>query len=85
MICLNCFNNNQPINVPEEYKQVGGVCSKGHFRCVACSYAGMDIPSTYRDQTGVNYLSEPIMNPKIKKCPKGHTPAITKINTLGSW
>jgi hypothetical protein len=82
LFCLNCFNTNKPINMPENYQAVGALCSNGHYRCIACAYANLDIPSTYKDPTGETYLSEPAVTPKIKKCPKGHTPAITRKNTL---
>jgi hypothetical protein len=81
---LNCFNLNKPIDVPENYQAVGGFCSKGHYRCIACSYAALDIPSTYKDPTGVTYLSVKQINPKIKKCPKGHNPTFTYKNLLPS-
>jgi hypothetical protein len=85
LFCLNCFNQNKPINMPENYQALGGICSNGHFRCIACSYAALDIPSTYKDPTGDTYLREGVLAPKLKKCPKGHNPTVSKVNTLGAW
>jgi len=68
--------------MPSNYEGLGGFCSKGHYRCIACSYAAMDIPSTYKDPTGETYLSTTIITPKIKKCSKGHNPTLTYNNTL---
>ena len=71
--------------MPENYQVLGGQCSKGHYRCIACCYANLDIPSTYKDPTGETYLREPATTPKLRKCPKGHNTALSKVNTLGVW
>jgi len=85
LICLSCFNNATPINIPEQYLTVGAFCSQGHYRCIQCSYTALDIPSIYKDQTGRSYLSSNFASPQLRKCPKGHAITYSKKNILQLW
>ena len=78
------MNNNELDLVPPEYKSIVGVCSNGHYRCVGCSYAASDKPSCFKDYTGT-YLASKIINPKLKKCPKGHNTKLIKNNPTKMW